>query len=152
MPPAPPLQREDPARLSWSRSPSNALAPQELLIRGVSCGQLQHGPCPAPAAGAGELPRDVLSCSIPPGPGFPHPTQTVYARSPGLSLSLGWSTTSMHRDMLPLPASPSHPPKIGTILPAVPRDVCSPTSVPAVYPTAAHSACRIQPACSSLAA
>lgn len=83
--------------------------PPGAVIRSVSRGRAQSAPRPAPAAGVGKLPQDVLSCSMPPGPGFPHPTQTVCARNPGLSLSPGWSTTSAPRDVLPLPASPSHP-------------------------------------------
>lgn len=56
--------------------------------------------------GAGELPQDVPSCSMPPGPGFPHSVQPVCVSSPGLSLSLGWSTTSTQGDMQPSQASP----------------------------------------------
>lgn len=110
--------------------------------------QLQHGPCPAPAAVAGRVPQDVLSCSMPPGPSFPHPTQTVHARSPGLNLSLGWSTTSMHRDMVPSPASASHPQRLAQFTLPYPGllTVCS-ISVPAVFSMASHSACRIWHAC-----
>lgn len=60
----------------------------------------------AAVEGAGELPWGVPSCSMPPGPGFPHSVQPVCVRSPGLSLSLGWSTTSTHRDTQPSQASP----------------------------------------------
>lgn len=91
--------------------PSNALIPLGAIIH-VSFRQLQHGPCPARAAVAGPVPQDVLSCSMPPGTGFPHPTQTACARSPGLSLSLRWSPTGTHRDMVPPQATPKDWPNL----------------------------------------
>lgn len=65
------------------------------------------------------------------------PTQTVCARIPGPSLSPGWSSTSTHRDTLPL-----SPLTTGTVQLVFPGHLQPHTSS---VPVSQHRACRAQP-------
>lgn len=71
-----------------------------------------------------------------PGPGSPRLHKHFVQE--GLSLSPGWSSTSTHRDTLPLPAVPATP------TPWHSQDICSPPQALSLW-FSPHRACRTQP-------
>lgn len=98
--PLPSLCREEAMVLSWSLTPGscNSWSFPQAAAAWSQLQQLLQESCHR-TSWAAQCPWARL----------PSPPQKICARSPGLSLSLGWSSTSTHRDTLPSPAVPATP-------------------------------------------